>query len=194
MKTKNILLCSAFIMLASAVYATKIPKMNIIPFETQKAVVEFESFQPTLFELTVKDNNGDILMYKKSEKPLDNFNTVFDFSSLADGTYCIVFNFGNCSIKRDVKVANSNLVISEERKDCKPYFQYDKNELRVSLFNKYQKNIYLNIYQNGEHLTGVKLGNDLCLQKKVDLSKLRKGNYEFVLSDEINDYQFALNK
>jgi hypothetical protein len=166
--------------------------MSIVPVEEDKALVSFESFSPTQFELTITNIENKILYFKKSENALENHSTVFDFSKLGDGIYNVQIDFGNCSLAKEVNVASNHVKIGEFSKQCKPYIQFNEGLLQISMLNKEQKNVYLNVYQNGEHIDGNRLGKKFCIQKQVDFSKLKKGTYEFVLSGGFSNYAFTV--
>ena len=75
-----------------------------------------------------------------------------------------------------------------------PCFTQKGDELLVSFLNYSQKKVYYNFYQNGEHVTGGKLGKDFAIQKRMDLSALEAGEYEFTLSDKYNDHTYMVSK
>lgn len=178
--------------------ATRIPVLmtNTDETETPRVLdVKFESFAPRNFELTVTDKNGEIVFYKKSERPSDNYSGAINFNGLKDGEYHLNLDFGDCSINRDVLVSKYKVQSGEISSKCAPYFQVEKNSIRISHFNKEQKNLFLNVYQNGKLIDGKKLGNDLCLQKYVDISRLKRGTYNVILSDSSNhECSFTLHK
>ena len=60
----------------------------------------------------------------------------------------------------------------------------------MSFFNCPCEPVYVNIYRNGEHVQGINLGKGLTVQKCLDLSKLRKGEYEVVLSDKFKEHKY----
>jgi hypothetical protein len=195
MKTKNLVLTALAVLVAAAVSATKFPTMNVIPVEQEKALVAFEAGTPAAFELSVTNNKGETVYYKKSEKPVDNYRMIFDFHDLENGSYKVCLDYNNCKISREVLVSNHRCMkVGEEIRSFGPFYKYEDNFLKISYLNQSQKNMHVNIYKDGQFVTGKKLGKDLCIHKMLDLSKLEKGTYEVVLSNRNNEYPFTVQK
>ncbi len=194
MKTKNFVLTVFAVLFAATTFATKLPTMKIVPVEAEKTIVSFESATPSHFELTVKNTDGKTLYYKKSESPVQNYRTLFDFSEMGTGRYRVNLSYGNCTLCRNVTITGHEVNVGEEVRLFSPVYSFENNRLNVSFLNKAQKNVFLNVYQDGEHVTGTKLGKEICIQKTVDFSKLGNGTYEVVLSDRHNDYTYVVNK
>lgn len=186
MKTRNLTLTAMAMLLSFAAMATRIPVLSINTDEPENAIVKIESFTPRNFELSLTDNDGQIIYYKKSERPIHNYSSSVNFNEIDDGIYHLSIDFGDCSINRDILVANHKVQSGEISKKCVPYFQVDKRRINISHFNGEQKNLFLNVYKDGTHIDGMSLGKELCIQKRVDISKLKRGSYEFVLSDNLN--------
>ncbi len=195
MKTRNFVLTALALFVAATVSATKLPTLNVIPVENQKALVAFESPKPADVELAVKNRSGEILYYKKSKAPVDNLRMIFDFHDLKDGNYDVSLHFNNCEINREVTISDNQLKgVGEQKRAYDPYCTLEGNLLKVSYLNSDQENVLLNIYHNGQHVAGKKLGKDMCIQKLLDFSKLESGQYEVVVSSNNEDYLFTVNK
>jgi hypothetical protein len=195
MKTRNLVLTTLAVFVAAAVSATKLPTMNVIPVEQEKALVAFEAGAPAVFELPVTTDKGETVYYKKSEKPVDSYRMVFNFRDFENGTYNVSLDYNNCKISREVLISNHRCMkIGEEIRSFGPFYKYEDNYLKISYLNQAQKNMHVNIYRNGQFVTGKKLGKDLCIHKMLDLSKLEKGTYEVVLSNRNNEYPFTVQK
>lgn len=194
MKTKTFVLSAFALLLASTVLATKLPTMKVTPLEAEKTLVSFESEMPSQFELTVKDLDGTTLYYKKTEQPVAGYQTVFDFSETGNGSYVVSLDYGNCSLSRKVFVWDNNMEVGEEIRLFAPVYSFENNQLKVSFLNKACKNVFINVFQNGEYVTGKKLGKEMCMQKTIDFSKLEKGTYDVVLSDHFKDYEYTVSK
>ncbi|MFW6290095.1 MAG: hypothetical protein ACOC0R_03920 [Mariniphaga sp.] len=195
MKTRNFVLTAVALFVAATVSATKLPTLNVFPVEKQKALVSFESPKAASVEISVKSKAGEILYYKKSDAPVENLRMVFDFAELKNGTYDVSLDVNYCKINREVIVSNHHLQVApEEKRVYKPFCNFEDNLLKVSHLNTGQKNVLLNIYQDGHHIAGRKLGKEVCLQKVFDLSKLKSGQYDIVLSDRDDEYLFTVNK
>jgi hypothetical protein len=194
MKTKAFILSALAIFLASAVFATKLPTMKIVPAEKSKTIVAFETGTTSGFELTVKNLQGETLYYKKSEEPVDSYRTVFDFSNLNDGPYQVSLNTGNCTVNRKLTISGNRVQLGEETRLFAPVYSFQNNMLNVSFLNKGQKYVFLNVFQDGDYVSGAKLGKAMCIQKTLDFSKLPEGTYQVVLSDKFKDYSYTVVK
>jgi hypothetical protein len=195
MKTKSLALTALAILVAATVSATKLPTMNIIPVQKEKALVAIESVSPSNFELTIQNSNGETLYYKKSESPVQKYSMVINFHELDLGNYEVSLTYGNCKLSRVVTIKNHGVIIvGEEITQFAPSYKFEENLLKVSYLNNKLRNVNMSIYQDGRFIAGKKLGKDMCIQKIFDLSKLENGKYEVVLSDRVNEYAFLVEK
>jgi len=195
MKTKNLVLSAMAVFVATTVFATQLPTMNVVPVNNRKAMVAFEALSPDAFEISVKNRQGETLYYKKSEKPAQTYRTVFDLHNLEEGVYEVCMNSGNFTLVRQLTVsAHSRLKVGEEIRMFSPACSFRENILQLSYLNSAQKNVFLNVYQDGVHVTGKKLGKELCIQKVIDFSKLDEGDYQVVLTCGNQDYTYAIKK
>jgi len=190
MKTKHWVFTALAFFVVAIGYASDFPQMNVVPVEAEKALIAFDSSEPSPLEITVTNHDGEILYYKKTTKRYSAYKKVFDFSALGVGNYCVCVNFGNKSITRKVDVTNDKIDVGPPQRLFEPYFCLKDKKLNVSLFNCPQKQVYVNVYKSGEHVTSLKLGKDLTIQKRLDLSKLGKGEYEIVLTDYFKDHVY----
>ncbi|MEE4286620.1 MAG: hypothetical protein V2I31_10735 [Mariniphaga sp.] len=195
MKTKNFVLTAMAVLVAATVFATQLPTMNVIPVQNEKALVAFETMSPANFELSLTNQRGETIYYKKSEEPAQNYKVVLNLQELEDGNYHVNLKHGNCTLDRQITVSNgTNLKVGEEIRMFSPYYNFENNTLRVSYLNNSHKNVFLNIYRDGQYITGKKLGKEMCIQKSLDFSKLEEGIYEVVLINNNNEFQFTVQK
>jgi hypothetical protein len=87
-----------------------------------------------------------------------------------------------------------NLKVGEEIRMFSPYFKFEDNKLQISYLNNSQKNVFLNIFREGQYVTGKKLGKEMCIQKALDFSKLETGTYNVILTNNSNEFQFTVQK
>jgi len=195
MKTKSLALTAIAVLVAATVSATKFPTMNIIPVQKDKALVAIESSSPSEFELSLQNSSGETLYYKKSEKPVQTFSTLFNLHELESGQYEVSLTSGNCKLTREVNISKDGIIkVGEEVAQFAPCYKFEDNLLKVSYLNNKLRNVNLSIYQDGLYVAGKKLGKEMCIQKIFDLSKLEHGEYEVVLSDRENEYAFLVEK
>jgi len=190
MKTKTWVLTALAFFIVAIGSATDFPKMSIVPVEDEKALVAFEASDATPLEITLTNYDGEIVYFKRTKERFSEYKKIFDFSELGDGEYGVCVNYGNKSVNRTIVVEKEKMTVGALNYLYEPCFLMKGNKLNVSFFNCPEKQVYLNIYQEGKHISGVKLGKDLAIQKCVDLSKLKKGEYEIVLSDQFKDHKY----
>ena len=195
MKTKSLLLTVMAVFVAATVFATQRPTMNVIPVQNEKALVAFETMSPANFELSLKNQRGETIYYKKSEEPAQNYKLVFNLQDLEDGNYHVNLKHGNFTLDRQITISNGkHLKVGEEIRMFSPYYKFENNLLQVSYLNNSQKSVFLNIFCDGQYVTGKKLGKEMCIQKVLDFSKLEKGTYDVVLTNNNNEFQFTVQK
>ncbi len=195
MKTKNLVLTAMAVFVAATGFATQLPTMNVIPVQNEKALVAFETMSPANFELTLTNRKGEVLYYKKSDEIVQNHRMVFDLHELEDGDYTVRLKHGNCTLTREITLSNhSSIKVGEEIRMFSPYYKFENNKLQLSYLNNAQKNVFVNIFKNGNYVTGKKLGKEMCIQKVLDFSKLEKGTYEVVLNNQSEEYSFTVQK
>lgn len=190
MKTRTWILMVLAFFIASAVNATDFPSMNVIPVEANKAMLAYKAPSAATLEVTLTDCQGEVLYFKRTNQKEKEYNQVFDFSDLDDGSYCMCVNYGNRSVKRTLMVEGENIGVGAPMRCYEPYFCLEEKKLNISFFNSPQKPVYVNIYKDGQHVDGFKLGDDLAIQKRLDLSSLKSGEYEVVVTDFITDHKF----
>jgi hypothetical protein len=190
MKTKIWIFTVLAFLVAATGNATDFPSMNVIPVEENKAMLAYKASNAATLEITLSDCQGDILYFKRTNQKEKEFNQVFDFSELKDGNYCMCVNYGNRSVKRDLMVQGEKITVGAPMRCYEPFFCLEEKMLNISFFNSPQKQVYVNVYQNGQHVDGFKLGKELSIQKRLDLSNLKSGDYEIVVTDFITDHRF----
>lgn len=193
MKTK--LWATALALLVAATgFATETPKMNIVSAGKEKALVTFEMASAEKMELSVTNSDGVVLYEWKSNEPQKSYNKVFDFAELGEDTYDVCINYGGKSLNQAVHVTRTGIKVDPVVESFEPYFSYKNGQLKVSFLNASQKNVYLNVYCNGEYISGATLGKGLDIPKCVDLSNLKNGDYQVVLTEYFKDHSFLVHK
>lgn len=193
MKTRIWVVATLVLFVAATTNATNLPKMDVQPLADERVKIEFESNNPYPIELTISQKNGKVVYYAQSKKKGCEYNKTFDFSDLRDGLYKVCLNYGNQSITREVLFDNGQVNIGPVRRYFEPYCKLDNGVLNVSFLNVAEKNVYLRLYRDNKFINGTNLGKDMCIQKRIDLSKLEKGEYNVVLAEELDTHVFALD-
>lgn len=194
MKTINWGLTTLALFIAAISFATDLPKMNVTANDATKLAVSFESTTASPVELIISDRDGVILYNWKSEMPEAKISKVYNLSELENGTFNICINYGGKSIYREVCIKGKNCTVGPAVQLNEPFFNYKNDRLNVSFLNVAQKNVYLNVYKEGEHYAGFTLGKNMVIQKCFDFSTAKKGNYEVVLTDYFKEHHYVVNK
>ena len=194
MKTKIWVLTTLALFIVAIGFATETPKMNIVTNDADQILVSFESATACPIELIITGNDGEVLHRWQSETPKYIYNQLFNFSELGNGTFNVALNYGGKSINRELCVKNNEIKVGPSEQLLEPFFCFRDDRLNVSFLNVANKNVYLNVYKDGEHYNGFTLGKDLDIQKSIDFSMAEKGNYEIVLSDYFKEHHYTVNK
>ena len=191
MKTKLWVLTALAVFIVAIGFATETPKMNVIPVEAQKALVAFESLSSSPLEIILTNKNGETLYRMKTKNAQKELKKVIDFSELGYGDFNVCMNYGVQSVSRKLCVSEDGIKVGCPERLYEPYFCMKNGKLNVSFLNITNKKVKLYVYKNGELVSSVKLGKDIAIQKRLDLSKLENGEYKVVLTDWFKDHQFS---
>lgn len=192
MKTRNWVFTALVLFVVSTISASNLPKMSVELVADKIIEVDFESVKPCPVEITISERSGNVVYYVQSLKRDCEFSKIFDFSELKNGTYQVSLNYGNQSLTRELQVGNENLKIGPPRNYYEPYYKLENGKLDISFLNVACKNVYLRVYKDGEFVSGVKLGKEMNIQKRMDLTKLEKGKYNLVLTEELDTHCYCL--
>ena len=191
MKTKVWAVIVLAFLVAGAASATELPKMNVVQVKENTAMLAYSFSHEAPLQVSLTSFDGELLYHKETEHQTE-FKKMFDFSELGDGLYCISVNYGNQSINRVVKVEDKQIIVSSASFCYEPYYKVNGKMVNLSFLNTRNKPVYVNIYQNGEHIDGSNLGRDLTIQTRLDFSHLKRGTYEVVLTDCVKDHRYTL--
>jgi len=194
MKTLKILftvMAAAIVAIATAVEK---PRMDVTPITADRAVVSISNEKPAYFELSVTAGNGDVVYYKQSSKALSNYQKIFDFENLENGSYILSLKINDTKLSRNLEVASSEIKVGESELRFDPYFSFSDNVLKFSYLNFDQEKFRLSIFDDSGLVYQSVLGNELTMTSGYDLSKLEAGHYEVVLSSFENKFSFSVEK
>lgn len=171
----------ALVALANTLFATGNLKMNILPLNNEKAVVAVSALTNSNFNITIADDNNQILYYQECLIPSGIYSKVYDFSDLGDGTYKLTVVSDNLTSERQFQKKYGKIQVGDEKTTLEPLFWYDGNILRYSYLNFEKEYTTLYFYGNDQLIYEKNIGRDFNIQNALNLSKLAKGNYEAVL-------------
>jgi len=194
MKTLKFL--STVVAVAAVAVATAVekPKMNVVPLTPDRAVVSIQNDNPAVFELSITAENGEVVYYKQSAKPMNSYQKVYDFAELDNGNYTLTLKVNDTRLSKSFQVASSGIYVGESKLRFDPYFAYDGNVLKLSYLNFDGEKYTLNIYNKNGLVYKSKLGSDFNMISGYDLSGLEKGTYDVVLSSWNNEFTYTLVK
>lgn len=193
---KTITLAFTVAALATATIATAVekPKMNVVPINSERAIVSVTNENPAIFEVSIEAENGDMVYYKQTSEPVTDFKQVYDFKNLADGKYVLNLQVNDTKVMNAFQVSGKGIEVGESKVRFAPYFDYKNNELKLSYLNFDQENLKLYFYNNEGLVYESKLGRDFNITTGYDLSGLKNGNYRVVLSSFNNEFTYSLVK
>lgn len=191
MKTIATMIFAVVTMVATAVEK---PKMHVIPVTADRAVVALTNENPARFEITMKDQDGRVVYYKKTSGTSTDYRKVFDFSDLEKGTYELSFKINNTLIKRNIEIGNGAIQVNDSELRFDPYFKMDGNVLKLSYLNFDENELLLSLFKNNDVVYQSFIGKEFNTLRGFDLSKLENGRYEVVLADGDNEYSYTVEK
>ena len=194
MKTSKWVLLTLALFIAAIGFATETPKMNIVTSDNDKILVSFESATACPVEITITSEDGAIMHNWKTESPQNAINQLLNLSELENGIYNVTLNYGVMSINRKLSIERNEIKVGPPVKLYEPYFCFKNNKLMVSFLNVANKNVFLNVYKDGEHYNGFTLGKGLDIQKCIDFSMAGKGKYEVVLTDHFKEHRYTVTR
>ncbi|MFV0590980.1 MAG: hypothetical protein ACK5M7_06315 [Draconibacterium sp.] len=194
MKTIKFLSTVLAVAIVAVATAVEKPKMNVVPLTPDRAVVSILNNKVAKFELSIVAENGDLVYYKQSAKPLNTYQKVFDFSQLANGKYSMNLKVNDTRLSKDFEVASNGISVGESKMRFDPYFAYADDVLKLSYLNFDGENMSLNIYDSNGLVYESKLGKEFNMVNGYDLSALARGKYQVVLSSLNNEYTYSIEK
>jgi len=194
MKTKIGIFTILALFITTIGFATDTPKMNVVANDDSKILVSFESATACPIEITITDDDGVVMHNWKTESPQNAVNQLLNLSELERGIYNVTLNYGGMSINRELNINRNEIKVGPPVKLYEPYFSFKNNRLNVSFLNVANKNVFLNVYKDGEHYNGFTLGKNLDIQKCIDFSMAGKGKYEVVLTDYFKEHHYTVTK
>ena len=194
MKTIKVLFTVVAVSIVAVATAVEKPKMNVVPLTSDRAVVSIQNDNAAIFELSILADNGELVYYKQSAKPLNTYQKVYDFKDLADGNYMLTLKVNDTRLSKEFAVASSGIQVGESKLRFDPYFAYDDDVLKLSYLNFDGEQYTLNIYDDNGLVYKSKLGDDFNMVTGYDLSALASGAYDVTLSSANNEFMYTIVK
>lgn len=193
MKTKQLVLVLLAFAFTVSVVATEIPKMNVVALDESKAYVAAITSPDVASEVSIIAENGEVVYYKIS-KAAREFKSVLNLSQLEDGMYTIKLKTGKVSAQRKLEITQGKVAVKPLQFKMAPYFDYDGNMLRLTYLNYEKNDVSMLVYNGSQLVEEFELGDNFNIQRAFDLSKLAKGEFDFVLGGTDQDYSYKITK
>ena len=181
---KAIMMGLALAMLSGATMATGNLKLNVISTGNQKAVVMVTNAALSLYEVEIKNVEGDVMFYKRTASPGSFYKKTYDFSELNDGTYTLTASVENEKVVNFLNIDKGNVAVIDQERIVDPIFTLVNNTLKLSYLNYAQENLLIHLYESNTHrlLFEKELKPDFAVNYGLNLSNLRNGKYDVVLA------------
>lgn len=180
----------AFVAFANVVLATGNLKVSILPLTSEKAVVAISNNTGSTFQISIENEDGDILFYKETSDAASDYSKVYDFSRLDKGDYKLHVAIDGEKISRDFTIEKNNISVGKANPVIDPYFSFANNVLKVSYLNFSEKDVKINFYNNSDLVYSKLAGRKFNLSEGFDCSKLAAGNYSVSLSTVNDEYTY----
>ena len=158
-------------------------------------MVEISNLKTSVFQIDVKDEYGEVIFQKKTKIPSTNYKRVYDFSQLDDGIYSMTVKIDRELTEKRLDIRNGQVNVLAEKKVVEPFFMHDNQQFKMLYLNFAGDDVKLYVYDsNRNEIYQKKFTSDFTIHHGLDLSKLPRGNYEFVLStgNDLFDYRIQL--
>jgi hypothetical protein len=159
-----------------------------------KVFVAIAQDEATKQELTIANEDGQVVYSSQPRKTGTNLVKIFNLSNLENGNYTFKFKNGTSTVKREVLIENGNVSVQPLVTEYAPVFAFDKNILKVSYMNYLNKNVVLYVYDDEDLIFKSSLGKDFSMQRGFDFSKLERGEYNVVLASADEKYAYSFTK
>lgn len=183
----------AFVAFANTLMASGNLRVNILPITAERAEVSISSITTSNFQISIKNNDGEVVYYKETDGTSNDFRKIFDFSKLEKGEYNLSVTANETTTERAFKIDNQTIAVGNEKTIMEPFFGYKDGVLKLSYLNFPENNLRLNFFNQGELIYSKELGNEFNVNEGFNLSKLEKGAYSVVLSSDAKDFKYTVN-
>jgi hypothetical protein len=194
MKTvKTTITVLAILLTANFAWSSGNVKLIITPGEKESALVEISKRPQTEVEIEVKNDFGDIVFYKLITEPVANYTRKYDFSAMENGNYLLSVTSASETNEARFKIHNGLISLQDERKVMVPHFKVDGNIGKLSYLNFPMESLDLYVYDKNLMVYHKKIEPDFAIHEGLDLSRLVPGDYQIVLANEYDSYEYNVN-
>ncbi len=169
-------------------------RVNVALKSESKALTEISNNSEEKYEITISNLAGDVLYHREAQGEKVESRKIFDFSDSEYGVYEVKVKLEGESNEQLVTVTRDGVEVGEIVRKTEPIFTFKDNLLTVSFLNQNEEAMKLKLYAGGNLIFEKKLNDSASLNKKFDLSKLDRGEYEVVFTSGENEFEYVLTR
>lgn len=193
MKTvKTTVMLFVVLLITNLAMATGNLKVNFLPVGAENASIEITNFTMSQFEIDVKDENGDVVFFKKTKDLSTNYSKIYDFSPLEDGNYSLSVKIDTEKNESRFNMERGKLKILDEKKIAKPYFTFEDKVFKMTYLNFNSDAVKMYIYGEDGLLKEKKLGNEFAVHEGLDFSKAENGSYRVIVEHGLEMFEYDI--
>ena len=191
---KTVLTGVALILISGAVLATGNLKVNVLPAGKDKSMVQILNVAKSQYEIELINENGDVVFYKQTDKPTTTYIKHYNFAMLDDGAYNLTVKTENERLENTLKVDDGQVIAIKQTREADPFFTVRDNRLELSYLNFELEKLKVMVYDNNTLLFEKELNPEFAVNYGLDISSLKSGNYDAVLTSGNNIYEYRISK
>ena len=125
----------AFAAFANNLMASGNLKVNIVPVNSEKAVVAISGATTCNLQISIADNENQEVLYHATENEKNDYQKVFDFSGLKTGDYKLSVTADNMTTERYFSINKESISVENEKQSIEPFFAFKDGILKLSYLN-----------------------------------------------------------
>jgi hypothetical protein len=175
-------------------FATGNFTVNLSPTNENKAVLEINTNVARTFDVSIRNNSGELIQSFTTEETSDDFNKTIDFSNLRYGTYQLSVEVEGSSSEQLISIGKNGIEVLNETRVTAPYFTMKNDLLVLSFLNHQSDDATLYIYEGSSLVYQHEIGNSFVTHKGFDVSGLDNADYMVVLASGDNYYRYEMTR
>lgn len=180
--------------LAVKVSAKEAPKVKVVPFDTESAVISIDNATKAFTQLSIENEAGDMLFYNEGAISSSEYSKAFNFKNLRNGAYRVVVKNGATETSVNFKIENGKIAVEESATASLPYIEYKNDILKFSLLNEGSKKVVFSLSDESGTIFTKNLGNEFGISTGFNLNKLEPGNYTVIVSAGDKTFNYNIVK
>ena len=182
------------VILAVKAFAGDAPKVKMVPYATDKAIIAIDNSVNAVSELTIEDAAGYVLYYKEGRIDDKIYSKIFDFKNLSDGNYTIKLKNSFGEQKVNFKVTANTIEIEKDKVSFAPFLEVENDILKLSLLNHSLNNVEITLLDGNRNIFMKNLGNEFSINAGFSLARLEKGAYEVYVTNGTETFSYNFEK